>query len=74
MGTRLAVDPILRAIVETRVGEFWSPEQIAGWLPVKPSDEPAMWVSHVPIYTAPMRRADAAVIGTTWRASSATPS
>ncbi len=50
--SKLAVGPMLRAIVETKLAEFWSPEQIAGWLRVEHAGDESMWVSHEAIYKA----------------------
>lgn len=47
---RLATDPTLRAVVEARLAQDWSPQQIAGWLRVRYPDNPAMQVSHETIY------------------------
>ena len=46
---RLAQSPRLRAAVERRLAERWSPEQIAGWLRQTYAD-PRMHVSHETIY------------------------
>jgi IS30 family transposase len=48
--SKLAVEPRLRAVVETKLRLRWSPEQIAGWLRVAYPDDPAMRISHETIY------------------------
>jgi IS30 family transposase len=40
----------LRAVVEAKLALRWSPEQIAGWLPLAYPQEPVMRVSHETIY------------------------
>src|SRR4051812_19774196 len=47
---KLAADPRLRADVEAKLGQDWSPHQIAGWLSRAYPDEPEMRVSHETIY------------------------
>jgi IS30 family transposase len=47
---KLAVEPRLRAVVEAKLALRWSPEQIAGWLPLAYPQEPVMRVSHETIY------------------------
>jgi IS30 family transposase len=47
---KLAVNPVLRAIVEEKLRRRWSPQQIAGWLKVSYPDDPEMQVSHESIY------------------------
>jgi transposase, IS30 family len=47
---KLAVELRLRAVVEDKLGLCWSPEQIAGWLPVAYPDDPSMRISHETIY------------------------
>ena len=37
-------------MVEVKLGLCWSPEQIAGWLPLAYPDEPTMRISHETIY------------------------
>ena len=44
------MEPRLRAVVEDKLGLRWSPEQIAGWLPMAYPDDPSMRVSHETIY------------------------
>ena len=50
--TKLELCPELRRVVEERLGEDHSPEQIAGWLRVRYPDNEAMQVSHETIYRA----------------------
>jgi IS30 family transposase len=50
--TRLELCPELRRVVEERLQEDHSPEQIAGWLRVRYPDNEAMQVSHETIYRA----------------------
>jgi IS30 family transposase len=40
----------LRELVEDKLREQWSPQQIAGWLREEFPSEPEMWVSHETIY------------------------
>lgn len=49
---RLVSDERLRALVEAKLGEWWSPEQIAGWLRLEYPDRPEMWPAHEAIYLA----------------------
>jgi IS30 family transposase len=57
--TKLAQRPLLRTMVEEKLSQRWSPEQIAGWLKrVFPSDA-SMHISHEAIYLSlfdPCRR------------------
>jgi IS30 family transposase len=50
--SKLAGNGRLRAVVDEKLAEFWSPEQIAGWLRVEHPDDATMWVSHEAIYFA----------------------
>ena len=43
---KLATNRRLREVVEVRLGEDWSPQQIAGWLVRESPDQPEMRVSH----------------------------
>ena len=47
---KLATNARLREAVAAKLGEDWSPQQIAGWLVRTFPDEPEMWVSHETIY------------------------
>jgi IS30 family transposase len=47
---KLLMQPRLRAVVEAKLGLRWSPEQIAGWLPLAYPSDPVMRVSHETIY------------------------
>jgi transposase, IS30 family len=47
---KLAVASRLRAVVEAKLRLRWSPEQIAGWLPLAYPDDPTMRISHETIY------------------------
>ena len=47
---KLAVNPRLRAVVEEKLGERWSPQQVSGWLGRTYADQPEMQVSHETIY------------------------
>jgi transposase, IS30 family len=44
------LEPRLRAVVEAKLALRWSPEQIAGWLPLAYPSDPVMRVSHETIY------------------------
>jgi IS30 family transposase len=50
--TKIELCPELRGLVEERLGEDHSPEQIAGWLRLAYPDNEAMQVSHETIYRA----------------------
>ena len=43
-------EPRLRAVVEAKLALRWSPEQIAGWLPLAYPSDPVLGVSHETIY------------------------
>jgi IS30 family transposase len=47
---KLALEPRLRAVVEAKLARRWSPQQIAGWLPLAYPQDPVMRVSHETIY------------------------
>ena len=47
---KLATNARLREAVAAKLGEDWSPQQIAGWLVRTFPDSPEMWVSHETIY------------------------
>jgi IS30 family transposase len=47
---KLAINQRLREVVAGKLGEDWSPQQIAGWLVRTFPDEPEMRVSHETIY------------------------
>jgi IS30 family transposase len=47
---KLAVCPRLRAVVESKLLEYWSPQQISGWLVHEFPDDAEMRVSHETIY------------------------
>ena len=47
---KLVSQPQLRAVVEAKLALRWSPEQIAGWLPLAYPQDPVMRVSHETIY------------------------
>jgi IS30 family transposase len=47
---KLAACPRLRRVVEAKLEERWSPEQIADWLPEEFPDDAEMRVSHETIY------------------------
>lgn len=48
--TKLALNPTLRAIVEAKLEERWSPQQISAWLSMTYPDNKEMHVSHETIY------------------------
>jgi IS30 family transposase len=47
---KLVTQPRLRAVVEAKLAVRWSPQQIAGWLPLAYPSDPVMRVSHETIY------------------------
>jgi len=47
---KLATHARLRKVVDKRLRQRWSPQQIAGWLRRAYPDEPEWWVSHETIY------------------------
>jgi len=48
--TKLALNPALRAIVEAKLEEKWSPQQISAWLSMTYPDNKEIHVSHETIY------------------------
>jgi transposase, IS30 family len=44
------LQPRLRAVVEDTLALCWSPQQLAGWLPLAFPEDPVMGVSHEWIY------------------------
>jgi len=47
---KMVMQPRLRAVVEAKLAVRWSPQQIAGWLPLAYPQDPVMRVSHETIY------------------------
>jgi IS30 family transposase len=47
---KLILEPRLRAVVKAKLSLRWSPQQIAGWLPLAYPQDPVMRVSHETIY------------------------
>jgi IS30 family transposase len=47
---KLVLEQRLRVVVEAKLALRWSPEQIAGWLPLAYPSDPVMRVSHETIY------------------------
>jgi transposase, IS30 family len=47
---KLVLQPRLREVVEAKLALRWSPQQIAGWLPLAYPQDPVMRVSHETIY------------------------
>ena len=47
---KLAVNARLRTLVEEKLADDWSPQQIAGWLVAEFPDDPELRVSHETIY------------------------
>jgi IS30 family transposase len=50
--SRLAVDGELRAVVQEKLEQEWSPEQISGWLRLTHPDRPSWKLCHETIYQA----------------------
>ena len=48
--SKLAENPVLRAVVEEKLSEWWSPQQVVLWLKRTYPDDQEMWVSHETIY------------------------
>ncbi len=48
--SKLAENPVLRAVVEEKLEEWWSPQQVVLWLKRTYPDDREMWVSHETIY------------------------
>ncbi len=48
--SKLAENPQLQAMVEDKLEEWWSPEQVARWLKRSYPEDQEMWVSHETIY------------------------
>ena len=48
--SKLAENPVLRAVVEEKLGEWWSPQQVVLWLKRTYPDNQEMRVSHETIY------------------------
>lgn len=47
---KLAANPMLVLLIEEKLGLWWSPQQISGWLKETYPSAPEMWVSHETIY------------------------
>jgi len=47
---KLAANPTLALTVEEKLAQWWSPQQISGWLREAYPSSPEMWVSHETIY------------------------
>lgn len=47
---KLATNPMLVLLIEEKLGQWWSPQQISGWLKETYPESPEMWVSHETIY------------------------
>jgi len=48
--SKLAENPELRTVVEEKLAEWWSPQQVVLWLKRTYGDDPGMYVSHETIY------------------------
>ena len=48
--SKLAENPQLRAVVEEKLGLWWSPQQVVLWLKRTYPEDQEMWVSHETIY------------------------
>ncbi len=48
--SKLAENPVLRTVVEEKLGEWWSPQQVVLWLKRTYGDNSEMYVSHETIY------------------------
>jgi len=48
--SKLAENPVLRGLVEEKLAEWWSPQQVVLWLKRTYPDDLEMWVSHETIY------------------------
>lgn len=48
--SKLATNPMLRTLVEDKLEEWWSPQQVARWLKRSYREDQEMWVSHETIY------------------------
>jgi IS30 family transposase len=60
---KLVLTPRLRAVVEAKLAMRWSPEQIAGWLPLAYPNDPTMRISHETIYLSLYVRRRGALAG-----------
>ena len=60
---KLVLTPRLRGVVEAKLRLCWSPEQIAGWLPLAYPDDPTMRISHETIYLSLYVRRRGALAG-----------
>jgi IS30 family transposase len=47
---KLAANPALALTIEEKLAQWWSPQQISGWLKETYPESPEMWVSHETIY------------------------
>jgi IS30 family transposase len=47
---KLAANPTLALMIEEKLGLWWSPQQVSGWLKESYPESPEMWVSHETIY------------------------